>query len=38
VTGFSGGRPKAQEVVAYWPALIDRDEVERRVEVTVEEA
>ncbi len=37
VTGFAGGRPKAQEIVAYWPALIDRREIEShlRVEVTV---
>jgi hypothetical protein len=38
VTGFAGGRPKPQEVVAYWPALVDRREVERQVRVTVEEA
>jgi len=37
VTGFSGGRPKPQEVVAYWPALLDRREVEPRLEVSVEE-
>jgi hypothetical protein len=37
VTGFAGGRPRPQEVVAYWPALLDRREVESRVEVTVEE-
>ncbi|MBL1155197.1 MAG: DUF1446 domain-containing protein [Ignavibacteriota bacterium] len=24
VTGFAGGRPKPSEVVAYWPALIDK--------------
>jgi hypothetical protein len=36
VTGFAGGRPKPQEVVAYWPALLDRREVEPRLEVTVE--
>ena len=24
VTGFAGGRPKPQEVMAYWPALLDR--------------
>jgi hypothetical protein len=24
VTGFAGGRPKAKEVVAYWPALIPK--------------
>jgi hypothetical protein len=22
VTGFAGGRPKVEEIVAYWPALI----------------
>ena len=37
VTGFAGGRPKPQEVVAYWPALLAREEVEGRLEVTVEE-
>jgi len=37
VTGFAGGRPKPQEVVAYWPALIAREQVEPRLEVTVEE-
>lgn len=37
VTGFAGGRPKPQEIVAYWPALLAREEVESRVEVTVEE-
>ncbi|HVT59066.1 MAG TPA: acyclic terpene utilization AtuA family protein [Thermoanaerobaculia bacterium] len=38
VTGFAGGRPKPQEVMAYWPALLAREEVESRIEVTVEEA
>ncbi len=38
VTGFAGGRPKPQEVVAYWPALLDRREVESRVRVSVEQA
>ncbi len=37
VTGFAGGRPKPQEVVAYWPALLAREEVENRIEVSVEE-
>jgi hypothetical protein len=37
VTGFAGGRPRAQEVMAYWPALLAREEVESRIEVTVEE-
>jgi hypothetical protein len=36
VTGFAGGRPKAQEVVAYWPALLAREEIESRLDVTVE--
>ncbi|HEX6926273.1 MAG TPA: acyclic terpene utilization AtuA family protein [Longimicrobiaceae bacterium] len=35
VTGFAGGRPRVQEVVAYWPALIPRAEVEGRVRVEV---
>lgn len=38
VTGFAGGRPKPQEVVAYWPALLDRKLVEPHVRVTVEES
>lgn len=25
VTGFAGGRPKASEVIAYWPALIRKE-------------
>jgi len=37
VTGFAGGRPKPQEVVAYWPALLARGEVEDRLDVSVEE-
>lgn len=37
VTGFAGGRPKPQQVVAYWPALLAREEVEERLEVTVEQ-
>ncbi len=32
-TGFAGGRPRVQEVVAYWPALIDRAAVEPHVRV-----
>ncbi len=35
VTGFAGGRPKPQEIVAYWPALIDKNLV--KTSVTVEE-
>jgi hypothetical protein len=37
VTGFAGGRPKPQEIVAYWPALVAREVVEGQIEVTVEE-
>ncbi len=37
VTGFAGGRPKPQRVMAYWPALLARHEVEDHVGVTVEE-
>jgi Acyclic terpene utilisation family protein AtuA len=33
VTGFAGGRPKPSEVVAYWPALLDKKAVTPRVEV-----
>ena len=33
VTGFAGGRPKVEEIVAYWPALIDKRVVETAVEV-----
>ncbi|HEX8352481.1 MAG TPA: acyclic terpene utilization AtuA family protein [Pyrinomonadaceae bacterium] len=33
VTGFAGGRPKVEEIVAYWPALIPKTEIEPRVEV-----
>jgi hypothetical protein len=33
VTGFAGGRPKVEEIVAYWPALIDKTEVATAVEV-----
>jgi len=33
ITGFSGGRPKAQEIVAYWPALIPKELVQSTVDV-----
>lgn len=33
VTGFAGGRPKASEVVAYWPALLSKKAVKPRVTV-----
>jgi hypothetical protein len=33
VTGFAGGRPKVEEIVAYWPALIDKRVVTPQVEI-----
>ena len=33
VTGFAGGRPKVEEIVAYWPALVDKAAVTTKVEV-----
>jgi hypothetical protein len=33
VTGFAGGRPKVEEIVAYWPALVDKTVVQTKVEV-----
>ena len=33
VTGFAGGRPKTEEIVAYWPALIDKKVIQPRVEI-----
>jgi hypothetical protein len=38
VTGFAGGRPAVEEVVAYWPALIDRQQIEPHVRVEILEA
>jgi hypothetical protein len=37
VTGFAGGRPRVQEIMAYWPALIRREEVESALQVEVRE-
>ena len=33
VTGFAGGRPKVEEIVAYWPALIPKAEITPIVDV-----
>ena len=33
VTGFAGGRPKATDIIGYWPALLDKTVVETRVSV-----
>jgi hypothetical protein len=35
VTGFAGGRPAVEEVVAYWPALVDRRQIEPFVKVEI---
>jgi hypothetical protein len=32
-TGYGEGRPAVREIVAYWPALIPREEIRTRVEV-----
>ena len=32
VTGFAGGRPKVEEIVAYWPALIPKGEIRPKVD------
>ena len=34
VTGFAGGRPKVEEIVAYWPALIDKRVITPTVEIS----
>jgi hypothetical protein len=33
VTGFAGGRPKVEEIVAYWPALLDKRAVSTAVSI-----
>ncbi|MDH5804355.1 MAG: DUF1446 domain-containing protein [Gemmatimonadota bacterium] len=33
VTGFAGGRPKVEEIVAYWPALIPKTEIHPSVRI-----
>jgi Acyclic terpene utilisation family protein AtuA len=33
VTGFAGGRPKVEEIVAYWPALLPKSRVSPEVTV-----
>jgi hypothetical protein len=35
VTGFGGGRPSVQEIMAYWPALIRKEAVEPTLRVEV---
>ena len=31
ITGFSGGRPKVQSIIAYWPTLISKDLINTKV-------
>lgn len=38
VTGFAGGRPRVQEIMAFWPALIERSVIEDHLRVEVTEA
>ncbi len=38
VTGFAGGRPRTQEIMAFWPALIDRHVIDEAIRVEVTEA
>ena len=33
VTGFAGGRPKVEEIVAYWPALVPKREIRPEVKI-----
>src|SRR3954468_21839742 len=33
VTGFAGGRPKVEEIVAYWPALMPKKEIKPQVQI-----
>ncbi len=33
VTGFAGGRPKATEIISYWPALLSKGKIQTKVSV-----
>ena len=33
VTGFAGGRPKATEIIGFWPALVRKDRIPTQVSV-----
>jgi hypothetical protein len=35
VTGFAGGRPRTQEIMAYWPALLRKEAVEPHLNVSI---
>ena len=31
ITGFSGGRPRPQEIIAFWPTLINKKFISTKV-------
>ena len=31
ITGFSGGRPRPQEIIAFWPCLIEKKHIKTKV-------
>jgi hypothetical protein len=33
VTGFAGGRPKATEIIGFWPALVSKERIRTKVSV-----
>lgn len=33
VTGFAGGRPKATEIIGFWPALVRKERIRSRVSI-----
>lgn len=33
VTGFAGGRPKAAEIIGFWPSLVTKDKIQTTVSV-----
>jgi hypothetical protein len=37
VTGFAGGRPRVQKIMAYWPALIRKEAVQPHLQVEVKD-
>jgi hypothetical protein len=37
VTGFAGGRPRVQQIMAYWPALLRKEAVQLHLTVDVRE-
>jgi hypothetical protein len=33
ITGFAAGRPRASEVIGYWPALLTKEKASGRVTI-----